>query len=302
SPDLVTLLQAIRDRVGAITVRDGYRHPAYNTKVAGKPDSRHLSGESVSIQSATKKPLQLAEIALEESGGGIGLGIGGTHLRIDVRGETAAWVESGATMSTPEFETWVDEFIANLGERSVRGRGVSRRGDEKSSPDASATSEESPRIIGPETYDAKGDSPTFMIKPGKNRYIAIEVVAADPNLFLREKSGAARTDRNAYGSWVDGLIEADGALKYQLPTAVWERMRGAERLYYRAMSTSERDREWPDLRTSTPDSLAETAPSITLKHERNARGGTARNGIGEVSGVPAQARRLRSDEDLWRNG
>jgi uncharacterized protein YcbK (DUF882 family) len=116
SPDLVEKLQSIRDRAGRIDVHSGYRHPDLNASVGGSSRSRHMSGEAVEISSPTLSPLELAEIALQEMGCDIGIGLGPSFIGLDVRGSLATWVESGADMSAVDFRAWVSQTCMRAGQ------------------------------------------------------------------------------------------------------------------------------------------------------------------------------------------
>lgn len=89
-------LQVLRDYLGEpIHVNSGYRTPAYNAKVGGKPKSKHLTAEAADITVKSKSPRQLVAIIekLIAQGklrfGGIGLYPGFVH--VDVRKGKARW-------------------------------------------------------------------------------------------------------------------------------------------------------------------------------------------------------------------
>lgn len=129
SPELVETLQKIRDQAGAINIKSGYRHPALNTEVGGASRSRHLSGEAAEIYSNTLAPLELAEIALQQIGCEIGIGLGSDYIGIDVRGSLAIWVEPGSDLSVSEFQAWVDQICERQGKSLMA---PNRRSMEKS--------------------------------------------------------------------------------------------------------------------------------------------------------------------------
>lgn len=97
SPKLVTVLQAIRDRVGRpVYVDSGYRSFARNLAVykkLGKPPtkSRHSSGQAADIRVAGMTGTQLAKTALDAAGPNLAIGIGSNYIHVDVRGWWALW-------------------------------------------------------------------------------------------------------------------------------------------------------------------------------------------------------------------
>jgi subtilisin family serine protease len=127
-----------------------------------------------------------------------------------------------------------------------------------------ATTLPEPKIDGPRVYDVGNDAPTFRVLPGENRYYAVEV-ATDAALFDYDGHGGEREEfANFYGSWQEGLREAKGPTTYTLPHAAWRRLREANRLYYRVVTSAENNIEWPNYQTSTPDGSVEDAPYIEL--------------------------------------
>lgn len=89
-------LQVLRDHLGEpIHVNSGYRTPAYNAKVGGKPKSKHLTAEAADITVKSKSPRQLVTIIekLIAQGklrfGGVGLYPGFVH--VDIRKGKARW-------------------------------------------------------------------------------------------------------------------------------------------------------------------------------------------------------------------
>lgn len=97
SPQLVAVLQAIRDRVGRpVYVDSGYRSFARNLAVykkLGKPPtkSRHSSGQAADIRVAGMTGTQLAKTALDAAGPNLAIGIGSNYIHVDVRGSWALW-------------------------------------------------------------------------------------------------------------------------------------------------------------------------------------------------------------------
>lgn len=93
---LAANLQVLRDDIGEpIHVNSGYRTPAYNKKVGGKPKSYHLRAMAADITAKNYSPKQLAARieALIKGGkmkeGGLGIYKGFVHY--DIRGVKARW-------------------------------------------------------------------------------------------------------------------------------------------------------------------------------------------------------------------
>jgi uncharacterized protein YcbK (DUF882 family) len=94
--ELAANLQVLRDYLGApIHINSGYRTPAYNAKVGGKKESKHLLAQAGDITTKNKTPRQLAAIIekLIAEGkmkqGGLGVYPGFVHY--DIRGKKARW-------------------------------------------------------------------------------------------------------------------------------------------------------------------------------------------------------------------
>lgn len=91
-------LQVLREYIGdPIHVNSGYRTPAYNAKVGGKPKSKHLTAEAADLTVKNKTPQQLYNIIerlilqRKMRQGGLGLYKGFVHY--DIRGTKARWVQ-----------------------------------------------------------------------------------------------------------------------------------------------------------------------------------------------------------------
>ena len=83
-PQLVTLLQKIRDKVGKpITITSGYRCPTHNRSIGGAVQSRHMQGQAADIVVKGLTPAQVAKIADGCGAGGIGTYKSGfTHVDV----------------------------------------------------------------------------------------------------------------------------------------------------------------------------------------------------------------------------
>jgi flagellum-specific peptidoglycan hydrolase FlgJ len=112
SVELVKCLQAIRICAGHPTkVLSGYRSWSRNVAVyqnAGKAParSRHCSGQAADISIAGLSGLQIAKLAVDAYGDGLGIGVGKTFAHIDVRGAWTLWTYDGVdSAARSELET-----------------------------------------------------------------------------------------------------------------------------------------------------------------------------------------------------
>jgi uncharacterized protein YcbK (DUF882 family) len=94
--NVLSNLQVLRDAIGeAIHINSGYRTPAYNAKVGGKPHSQHMQGAAcdITVKSMTPKQVHKKILELIKAGkmhnGGLGLYPGFVHY--DVREKPARW-------------------------------------------------------------------------------------------------------------------------------------------------------------------------------------------------------------------
>jgi hypothetical protein len=101
-----------------------------------------------------------------------------------------------------------------------------------------------------------GPPPVFTITVPAGRWYALEV-CTDLKLFDGARRGARR-DSSFFASWTAGLLTSP---RYRLPSDVWERFRGAKRLFYRIL-TSTRPDGWANPAV-WPAQFAD-APFITL--------------------------------------
>lgn len=105
SPELVTLLQKIRDHFGkAVTINSAYRTEAKNKAVGGATYSQHKYGLAADIVVSGVTPLAVAQYVqtLQPSSGGIGLYKSFTH--VDVRAAKSRWdCTSGTQKAVSKF-------------------------------------------------------------------------------------------------------------------------------------------------------------------------------------------------------
>lgn len=92
SPELVTVLQKIRDHFGkAVNINSGYRTEAYNKLQNGAADSQHKYGMAADISISGVTPAQVAAYAETLLPGKGGIGIYDTFTHIDVRAAKGRW-------------------------------------------------------------------------------------------------------------------------------------------------------------------------------------------------------------------
>jgi len=89
-------LQILRDNLGeSIHVNSGYRSPAYNKKVGGKPASQHLQAKAADITCKSKTPKQLAAFIEKLISQGVvkfgGIGVYPGFVHVDIRSGKARW-------------------------------------------------------------------------------------------------------------------------------------------------------------------------------------------------------------------
>lgn len=93
SPELVNLLQEIRDHFGkAVTINSAYRTHAYNKKIDGATFSRHIYGMAADIKVKGVSPKEVyayADSLLPYTGG---IGLYDTFTHIDVRTTKSRWI------------------------------------------------------------------------------------------------------------------------------------------------------------------------------------------------------------------
>ena len=284
SPELVAALQKLRERVGvAIKVNSAYRYPALNQSVGGVAQSQHLVGRAADIRCSGISPLELARFALEEIGCNIGIGLGQNSIHLDLRGNLASWTYEGAAMNEAEFDSWVRNLCTQLNRRADHNHEVRRR---------EVSLRQAPLITAPETYNANGESPSFLIMPGQNSFYAVEVTT-DWQLFV----GGNRQPSNFFASWQQGLSQAEAETTiYVLPDFAWQQLSHAPRLFYRILTTSANSPDWLDFATSCPNDLAKEAPYLDLVGGRGERSRSTMLTLGVAN---SSSIRL-ADEALWR--
>ena len=92
APRLVTVLEALRRRFGRpVRIVSGYRTPAYNRRVGGKPRSQHTCGTAADITIPGVSPARVAAAARALMPDWGGVGVYRTFTHIDVREKRADW-------------------------------------------------------------------------------------------------------------------------------------------------------------------------------------------------------------------
>lgn len=248
SPNLIKALQATRTRLGApLKIESGYRHPALNTQLGGDMLSEHMTGRAATLRSTSSaiRPIDIARAALLSVDEEIGLGLGPTSLHLNVAGAFSTWVYEGAPMSDDEFASFARSIRASrldVVERSVELA-------DRSAPD----------VQGPMRYPRGKIAPTFAIAAPAARFYAFEI-AANWRLFQANYRDLRRDD-NFYATWGDpdiGLLPLgrSGKSVFTLPDRVWGRLRYADALYYRVVTTTQRSKSWEGFASSMPDDRA----------------------------------------------
>jgi hypothetical protein len=132
--------------------------------------------------------------------------------------------------------------------------------------DAGASASATPPTItaASDTLTRDGSAPTFDLDFGTGRNGVVEVTT-DTACF---GNTSLRTADNFYGTWSDSARLHNSS--WMLPDAVWSRLKVADRLYYRAGSTTS-ETGWDDYLASTPDPQAASAPSISITGDATAQ-------------------------------
>ncbi|HET8625171.1 MAG TPA: S8 family serine peptidase [Gemmatimonadales bacterium] len=258
APSLVQALQAIRTKLGrAVKIDSAYRHPALNASLDGDPSSEHLTGRAAVVRglSSSVSPEDIARAALDAITDPVSLGLGASCVYIDVAGRSSLFTFDGASMTDDEFESWAQ----GIRRRSRNGR------LERSRKEFSERAR--PAIAGPVTIERSAPSLAFEVRTGVNPYFAVQVAAHWS--LLAETHAGQRTPETHYATWETptiGLIPAEvgGVTTFTLPADAWQRLSRHDTLYYRVLSASERQTDWPGLMVSVDDESAADAPRVRV--------------------------------------
>ena len=91
APELVTVLQKVRDHFGKVTITGPYRTPPHNKKVGGATYSQHQYGTAADIKVAGATPKEVAAYAEKLMPNKGGIGIYGSFTHVDVREAKSRW-------------------------------------------------------------------------------------------------------------------------------------------------------------------------------------------------------------------
>ena len=91
APELVTVLQEVRDHFGKVTITGPYRTPPQNKKVGGATYSKHQSGTAADIKVAGATPKEVATYVKKLMPYKGGIGIYGSFTHVDVRTVKSRW-------------------------------------------------------------------------------------------------------------------------------------------------------------------------------------------------------------------
>jgi hypothetical protein len=193
-----------------------------------------------------------------------------------------AWQRLGASASRLYYRVWGSSAASawtNYATSTPDGDAVRAPSLEviASTSDADVPDEEpasGPTIVGPSSIPVGATSVRFQVNPGPGRYYAVEV-ATRPELLNLDNQGQ-RSTANFYGSWSSTPFPraASYPSSYDLPAAVWQRLRqSGSALFYRIWATDSAT-AWVHPETSTADSDASSAPSVGIAREVGAEAGT----------------------------
>lgn len=124
-------------------------------------------------------------------------------------------------------------------------------------------------VHAPESIERSGGPPVFEVE-APYRYRVLEI-ATRGQLFDWDAHGAERDNTNFYATWDDPAVGRFESDTFAMPDAVWDRLRGASRLYYRVGNTSSRT-GWVDYAVSTGDDDGARAPYLSITGNPTSRG------------------------------
>ncbi len=154
-----------------------------------------------------------------------------------------------------------------------------------------------PSVQGPASRSRDDTGPlTFIVSPGANRYYVFEITS-DWSLFDKAKNGSRRSANNFYGSYADSAMPKRlTQLTFSLPPSAWDKLKAADTLYYRIVTTSSATPpRWDNLMYSVEDNKGASAPK-TLITGAPASSGDGSPPDGTSRDVPAGA---GSEADPW---
>ena len=117
-----------------------------------------------------------------------------------------------------------------------------------------------PSVTGPSDWSRADGPPSFQVNAGAGRFYIFEITSR-PDLFDVTLHDNERNDSNFYGSWSDSTHF--NSPQYQLPQAVWDRLKAASGLCYR-IGTTTSSTGYDDYQVSTGDSEGALAPLLRI--------------------------------------
>lgn len=134
-----------------------------------------------------------------------------------------------------------------------------------------------------------GAPPQWRVNPSPHPFWAAEF-ATSTHLFNFANS-SQRNDSNFFGTWITTPFPTSSTwpVTYTLPQAVWDRLKSANQIYFRLWGT-DLSNGWLNEETTTDDSVADTAPSITITGSGSPSGGGSSGGtVGGTVTFPSGA-------------
>lgn len=151
-------------------------------------------------------------------------------------------------------------------------------------PAATPPATGTPTISAPATLARASGPPQFDVDPGGGSaiYYAVEVATSSDLL----DGGEHGDDPGFYATWQDSAFQSSNP--YVLPDAVWERLCGADALYYRAWFSSSSD-AWTDTVVTTENESSASAPMIALTGSTGVRSRGERGPATKDAAAPTHA-------------
>jgi hypothetical protein len=117
-----------------------------------------------------------------------------------------------------------------------------------------------PSMTGPSSIATTDPAPSFTVDAAGAPYFVIEV-ATEARLLDGTVSDAERTEEKFYATWQDSDLQT--GTSYDLPEAIWQRLRPESALYYRVGTTTS-ETGWENYKLSTEDSDVGNAPFVQI--------------------------------------
>ena len=91
NPELIQVLEDLRQHYGPVRINSGCRCPKYNKAVGGGSNSEHMRGTASDITVNGYSPAKVQQYLLAKYPGKYGIGVYTTFTHIDVRPTKARW-------------------------------------------------------------------------------------------------------------------------------------------------------------------------------------------------------------------